>query len=265
MLVKKDLNAIWARKGVRSLLMGMPVLLVIVVPVVYFAAISLLPEGTASGEPAGIAKLLSLESGELAYRPFWASAFTTLLCPMLYLSVPIVCAVASASCAFVSEKESGTLETLFLSSMSARSVFHVKITACCLISVIISLISFVIFTITVSIADLFIGAPFFFNFEWLATAVLLAPALSLFSVVFVSLVLPQVYSMAESLQTMGYLLLPFIVLYLIQFTGVFRVTILAILLIAAVLAILSVVFFNVSARKFQAERLCLREQGDDAG
>lgn len=253
---------IWTRKGVRALLMAMPVLLVVVLPVVYFAAISLLPNGSAAKEPEILLNLLSLEKGALEYRPFWATVFTTLLCPMLYLSVPIVCAVAAASCTFIGEKENGTLETLFLSSMTAKSVFNAKVTACSLISVMISWISFLVFTITVSIADLLIGAPFFFNLEWLAMAVLLTPALSLFSVVFVGLVLPRVYSMAESIQTMGYLLLPFILLYFIQFTGVFRITMPVIVLIAVVLGVLSIVFFNFSSRKFQAELLFITASED---
>lgn len=240
--------------------MAMPVLLVVVLPIVYFAAISLLPDGTIAAEPKILLEFLSFEQGALAYRPFWASVFTTLLCPMLYLSVPIVCAVSAASCAFIGEKENGTLETLFLSSMTAKSVFNAKVTACSLISVIISWISFLVFGITVSIADLLLGAPFFFNLEWLVMALFLTPALSLFSVVFVGLVLSRVYSMGESIQTMGYLLLPFIVLYLVQFTGVFRVTMLVIAIIAAVLGILAIVFFNLASRKFQAELLFISVQ-----
>lgn len=254
-LVKKDLNAIWSRKGVRALLMAMPLLLVVVLPIVYFAAIGLLPDKAVTEEPKILLDLLSIRQGALPYRPFWTTVFTTLLCPVLYLCVPIVCSVAAASCTFFGEKENSTIETLFLSSMSAKSVFHAKITVCTLISVIISWISFVVFGITVSIADLLLGAPYFFNLEWLVMALLLTPALSLFSVVFVSAVLSRVYNMTESIQTMGYLLLPFIVLYLIQFVGVFRVTMPVIALIAAVLGVLAIILFNLSSRKFQAELL----------
>lgn len=254
-LVKKDLNAIWSRKGIRTLLMGMPLVLVVFLPVVYFVAISLLPEADTAGIPEAIQKLLPAESVSHGYRQFWMDAFTTLICPMLFLSVPVMCAVSSASCLFVGEKENGTLETLFLCSMQAKSIFHVKTMVCVLVSVFISLISFFIFAITVSVADILISAPYFFSLEWLVTVFLLMPALSLFSVVFVSLVLSRVYSVGESLQTMGYLLLPFIALYLVQFTGAFRVSVLLILALAAILMILAIVLFNFSARKFQPEKL----------
>lgn len=254
-LVRKDMNAIWNRKGIRALLMAMPVILVVIIPLIYFVAISLLPVSGKGEAPDTLLRLLSGDSANLDYRQFWMSVFTTLLCPVLFLCVPIICSVASASCAFVGEKEQGTLETLWLSSMRPRSVFNAKVTACTLISVIISLISFVMFTITVSVADIMLAAPFFFSLEWLMLAVLVMPALAWFSVVFVSLVLPRVFSVGETLQTIGYLVLPFILLYLLQFTGLFRVSPLFLLILAAVLFILSTVLFNVSARSFQAEKL----------
>ncbi len=252
------MNAIWRRKGIRALLMVMPVVLVAVIPLMYFVAISLLPASETASPPKAILALLPPETAQHGYRQFWMDAFTTLLCPVLFLCVPIVCGVASASCAFVGERENNTLETLFLSSMSTKSIFNAKITACALISVFISLVSFVLFTITVSVADIMIGAPYFFSFDWLITVILLMPSLALFSVVFVSLVLPRVHSVGESLQTMGYLILPFITLYLIQFTGVFRITFLLLFGLSVLLAVLAIVLFNASSRRFQAEKLLSR-------
>ena len=252
-MVGKDIGTIWGRKGIRALLMVMPVILLLVIPVVYFAAISLLPSLPGSQIPASLQTVLAKDGS--GYSQFWADAFTTLLCPVLFLMVPIICSVASASCVFVGEKENGTLETLFLSSVNPKSLFSAKITACSLISVIISLISFVIFSITTSIVDLLLSAPYFLNLEWLITVFLLMPALSLFSVTFVSLVLSRVYSVGESLQTMGYLILPFLILYLIQFTGVFRITPLLLIVLAVALAALSIILYNISSRKFNAEYL----------
>lgn len=252
-MVGKDLAVIWSRKGLRALLMAMPVVLAVILPIVCFAAISLLPEASLSSVSQGFRMMVGADIRDS--RPFWATAFTTFVCPVLYLTIPVISAVASASCAFVSEKEHGTLETLFLSSMNVKSIFNAKITVCVLISAVISLISFVLFTITVSIADLLIGAPFFFNLEWLVTAVLLTPVLCLFSVVFVSMILSRVHSTAESLQTMGYLILPFLILYLLQFAGWIRISALLLIIAAILLLILSIVLFNFSSRRFQAEEL----------
>lgn len=166
-----------------------------------------------------------------------------------------MCAVASASCSFVGERENGTLETLFLSSMSEKSIFNAKITACTIISVVISLISFVLFTITVSIADIMLSAPFFFSLEWLVTALLLMPSLALFSVVFVSLIINRVHGTSEALQTMGYLILPLAAMCIIQLAGAVKVGFLFLIVFAALLLVLAIILFNVSARNFRAERL----------
>lgn len=253
-LVRKDLHAIWRRNGIRALLMAMPAVLIMVIPLLYSVAISLLPV-TETQPPEQLRAMISAETAGHGYRQFWMDAFATLICPMLFLCVPIVCAVASASCVFVSEKENHTLETLLLTSMGARSVFNTKVTVCVLLSVAVSVVSFLVFAITMSVADIMISAPYFFSLEWLVTLFLLMPAVSLFSVVFVTLLLHKVKTVGESLQTMGYLILPFAVLFLLQFTGLFRVNVFFLGFLAILLFAAACVLFNASARRFQPDTL----------
>lgn len=111
------------------------------------------------------------------------------------------------------------------------------------------------FAITISVADVLIGAPYFLNWEWLVCVILFMPVIALFSVVFVSWEFTRVYSTGETIQTMGYLMLPLLILYLIQFTGVFHITVPLLLGITVVLAILSVVLFNAASRHFQPDTL----------
>lgn len=235
--------------------MLLPITLVVVIPAVYFVAISLLPVKPGAVFPQAIAALLPDRAAGLDYRQSWLEAFTQLLCPLLFLCVPILTGAASASYAFVTERESGTLETLLLTSMGPRSVFNAKITNCTLLSVLISGLGFVAFTITVSVADLFAGVPFFFNLDWLVLLVLEMPTLSLFSVVFVALTINRVHSTGESLQTMGYLILPVAALYLAQFTGVLQINLLVLALVAVVLAVADIILYNAAARSFTPEKL----------
>lgn len=244
----KDLNVIFHTGTIRSLVMAVPLILVIAVPVAASVVISLFSAGSSAAPPEKLRSFLGIQ--ETGYSQFWVKAFTTLLCPLLYLCVPIICSVAAATSAFVREKEEGTLDSLSLSSMQPRSIFSAKVTLCTLLSVVVSLISFVLFTITISIIDVLIGAPYFLSLEWMVLVLFLAPALSLFSVVFVTLILPRVGSVAESLQTMGYLILPFLFLYLAQYTGAFRVGALFLLLLAAMLMVAAIVLFNRTSRNF---------------
>ena len=253
-LVGKDLSALWRSKGTRALLMLLPVILVVVIPLVYSVAISFLPTADDLTLPKQIAALMS---GVEKYGPRrqWMAAFPTLLCPMLFLCVPIICSVLAASKVFVGEKEGHTLETLMLSAIDEKSILHAKVTCCTLLSVAISFVSFVAFTITISVAELLMGAPFFLNLEWIICLLLFVPVLALFSVVFVSWEFSRVHSSGEALQTMGYLMLPLLLLYLGQFTGAFRITVPLLLGIIVVLAVLSIVLFNVTSRRFQPEFL----------
>ncbi len=255
LLVKKDMGAIWAQKSQRSLLMALPLILAAVIPAVYFVAISLLPVAMGAKLPQALLAILPKYVNGLDYRQSWLVAFTDLLCPLLFLCVPILTAAASASYAFVTERESGTLESLLLTSVDAKAVFNAKVTSCTVLSALISGVAFVIFSITAVVADVFAGVPLFFSLDWLVMAFLMAPALSLFSVVFVGLIVTRVHSTGESLQTMGYLILPVAAIYLAQFTGIFRVNLLALLIISLILAILDVVLFNAAARGFAPEKL----------
>ena len=248
----KDLGALWSRKGMRALLLLLPLALMVAIPVVYFVAISLLPAPRGAQVPEVLLGLLSQGAEELGYRQAWAQVFTTLLCPLLFLCVPLVCSAVLSSCAFVMEKEEGTLETLLLSSMSAKSVYNAKVTSCTILSV---AVSFLVFAITVTVVDVALQVPFFFNLQWLVLLFLVMPALALFSVVFISLVLPRVHSTLEALQTMGYLILPVAVLCLVQLTGAVRWNAGLLLLMAIALFIADVALFNASGRRFQAQRL----------
>ena len=255
LLVKKDLAALWGRKGARALLMLLPLFLTVALPAVYFVAISLTPVPGDGQLPRGIAALLPGSAKGLGYHQAWIEAFTTLLCPMLFLCVPLLTGAVAAACAFVVEREEGTLETLLLSPMDSKSVFHVKVACCTLLSCFISLAAFAAFFFTVTVTDLLTGAPFFLRVDWVVILFLLAPSLSLFAVVFVSLIINRVYTTGEAMQTCGYLILPVVALYLVQFTGVFRLHWVVLLALAVLLAGLSVVLYNVSARNFTPEKL----------
>lgn len=258
LLVKKDIRSIGSKGGRRGLLILLPLMLVVAVPAVYFAIISLMPAEPGARLPEGIEKMLPGYARGLDYRQGWFVAFTELLCPMLFLCVPILTGAASASYAFVTERESGTLETLLLTSMGPKSVYGAKITSCTLLSVLISGGGFLAFTVTMAVADAFMGVRFFFDLEWLLLLVLETPALSLFSVVFVALTVTRVHSTLESLQTMGYLVLPVAAIYLMQLCGVLRLGSLAIAGIGVALAAADVVLFNAASRGFTPEKLLER-------
>ena len=220
-LVKKDLGALWSRRGLSGLLLLLPLALMVGIPLLCLLALQLLPQEGAL-VPQELLRLLPGEGKGLTYQQGWMELLTTLICPAIFLCVPILCSAIGASCAFQLEREEGTLETLLLSAGGEKSVYRTKVTACTLLSVAVSVLSFLTFGITATVADVVLEAPFFFNVRWLVLLFLLMPALALFTTVFFSWIIPRVHSALEALQTVGYLLLPVAVFLLLQLTGVLR-------------------------------------------
>ena len=253
-LVKKDLGALWSRRGLSGLLLLLPLALMVGIPLLCLLALQLLPQEGAL-VPQELLRLLPGEGKGLTYQQGWMELLTTLICPAIFLCVPILCSAIGASCAFQLEREEGTLETLLLSAGGEKSVYRTKVTACTLLSVAVSVLSFLAFGITATVADVVLEAPFFFNVRWLVLLFLLMPALALFTTVFFSWIIPRVHSALEALQTVGYLLLPVAVFLLLQLTGVLRWNAGLMLLAAAVLIAGDVAFYNRSGRRLQAEAL----------
>lgn len=241
----------------------LPLILMVGVPSVCFVAVSLLPVPENGTVPELLLSVLPGTAGGAAYRPAWFYVFTTLICPLLYLCVPVSCAVASASCAFVAERENQTLDALFLSGMEERSIFQAKTATCTLLSCLVSVLAFVSFATAVTVFDVVLDAPYFFSWEWLVLLLVLTPILSFFSVVFVSFLINRVYSALETLQLIGYLVLPLTVLYLIQFTGVLKISFLFLLLLAVALASAGLLLFRAAQRRFYAENLLARPIMED--
>jgi MFS family permease len=254
-LIQKDYAVLWNRKGIRTLLMLLPFLLVVAIPAIYIVAVNLLPVPENAEISSVILDLLGNRTEGMRYRQIWFDAFVTLLCPVLYLAVPVICSVVSGAVAFMVEKEEHTLETVLLSSMGQKSVFRSKILGCTLLSVFFSFLSFLAFMITVTVGNMLLSSKYFLTPSWVLMVLLLMPALSFFSVCFVSLVMRRVYSSGEMLQTMGYLLLPILALYLIQLSGLIYISFWFLLVVAILVAAASVIIFRTAEKKFYPERV----------
>lgn len=232
-----------------------PVILVAIIPVVFLVAISLLDYPVGAVMPEGILRVLPDRIAELEYRPAMFSAFTSLICPMLFLSVPIVCSLTAASSSFLEERDAGTMETLMLSACDNHSIFNAKVMGGTFISVVVSLAGFLLFAIIMSLGDIILAVPFFFNLEWFIMLVLLMPGLSMLGVLFISLLSPRITKVSEGMQMIGYFLFPIIVVTLLQFAGIAKVSLLVLFTISLVIIILDIVLFNVAARKFTPENM----------
>lgn len=254
-IIRKDIISVWSNGGIRLLLILLPIILVLIVPVTFLVAISLMPVGAGESVPEGILNMLPEDVANLNYKAAMFAAFTNMLAPMFYLSVPIISSVAISSMSIVHEKEEHTLETLMLTSVSAKSIFNAKIVASTLLSLAISLLSFILFSITAIVGSSIVSAPLFFNFDWFVIIILLTPAITVFCTVFVSLMSSRVKSVGESLQIMGYFILIVASLFLMQFCGLFNITAVTLLIISLILIIADFVLYNTAMKKFTPDKM----------
>lgn len=126
-----------------------------------------------------------------------------------------------AASSFVGEKEKHTLETLLYSPLTLHQIFRSKVLASFLLSMLVSLFSFLVMTIVVEAEILFLFGSFLLpKINWLILLALLSPGVSLIAVTLIVRGSAKARSMEESQQGAVFLIMPVLLLIAGQFTGV---------------------------------------------
>ena len=253
-VASKDFGEIWDNKTTRGMLILVPLLMVVLLPVLFLVLIISVPTGQMNGVDQML-KLLPEEAKNLDVRQSLFYLMTNTICPMFFLMIPLMSSSVSAACSFVGEKERGTLETLLLTPLSLGRIFKAKVLGCVSLSAAATAVSFLAFAVVISVGDILLGMPFFLNWNWLVLVFLLAPAVTVFGVVFMVVVSGKSKSYMESVQTSGYIVLPVIALFIGQFTGLFRVDAVLLLLVSLVVLLADIPLWIFAARLFTPEKL----------
>lgn len=250
----KDFGDVWGDKMTRGTLIVVPLLMVVLLPVFFLVLITSVPMDQMNGVDE-MMRLLPDEARDMGERQSMFYLMTNLICPMFFLMIPLMSSSVSAACSFVGEKERGTLETLLLTPLSVRRIFKAKVLGCMFLSAVTTAVSFLGFSVVISVGNLLLGMPFFLNWNWLVLVFLLSPGVTIFGVVFMVLVSGKSKSTTESVQTSGYIVLPVLLLFIGQFTGLFQVDARLLLLISAVVLAADLPLCLVAARRFSPEKL----------
>lgn len=237
------------------MLVLIPAILVLIIPLVFLVAISLMEVATNAVVPENMLSLLSSTKAEMGYRQDMFRAFTDLLSPMFFLAVPIVTSVAVTASAFIAERNNGVLETMILSPIESNKLFNAKVKGCFAFSIMISVASFIVFIIISAIGSIILETPFFMSLNWTIIFFLLTPVLTFFVILLVTLLSHVITSLNEGLQIMGYILLPIIIMFLLQYSGLVKINEVFLLILVAVFAIADIILFNLSSKKFFAEKI----------
>jgi ABC-type Na+ efflux pump, permease component len=253
-VVKKDFGEVWSTKMVRMTILIVPAILVVFMPLLFLCIILFAPMDSINGADKLLA-MLPAEFKNIDIRAGMFYAITNMMCPMFFLMIPLMASSVSAACSFVGEKERSTMETLLLTPMSVRDIFSAKVVGCILISVVSTVVSFVAFAAVILTGNYILHMPVFLNWNWAVLLLLFVPAVTLFGVIFMVLVSGKAKTFMEAQQLSGYVVMPIILLFVGQFTGLFVLNALILLIISV--AVLAADFFLMrsAAKSFTPEKL----------
>ncbi len=246
-IIKKDFGEIWHTGWAKMLLLAGPFCVAFVVPAVFLVVAMVFPREQFD-EIHRISSMIPHYYRNMRERQAIFYVMSQRICPMFFLMVPLLSSAVAASCAFAGEKEHHTLEPLYSSLASPRTVFRAKVYGCVLLSMIVTAVSFVVFGITIGVGDLLMRLPFFFDWNWLVLLFLLIPACMMLGVAVMALASYRAKSSVEAVQLSGYLILPVILLYLLQLTGVYLLNAWVLLAVSVIFAVFAAAFLGIAAR-----------------
>lgn len=177
------------------------------------------------------------------------------LAPM-FLILPLMVSSVLAADSFAGEKERKTLEALLYTPTTDQELFVAKLLGPWLASIVISLISFILFTIMVDLSGWIVMKELLMpNLMWVMLILWVSPAvagLSLVAMVFVS---ARAQGFQDAYQSGGLVVLPVLALVAGQFTGVMFFIVWVVLILGLVFWILLAVLLWLAGKDFKRELL----------
>ena len=234
-LIKKDWTAFTANKRLLLPLYLVPVIFTVFFPTIFILAFHFAPEELSELQPL-LDKLPAVSQNASPQELATGLLFNHLL-PVFILIIPIMAASVMSASSFVGEKEKHTLETLLYCPLSLKQIFQAKVLASFLVSMTVSLISFLLM-ITVTETEMYILSGSFLQLDilWLPVMLLLSPAISLIAITLIVRFSAKARSVEDAQQGAVFLILPVILLIAGQFTGILLVDFYILLLLSIISA-----------------------------
>ena len=251
-IIHKDFRGVTSNKRLFLPLLIVPLVMTVVIPSILMAAL------LASPNDPDLQVLLSKLPAELVgddpSRALAELMFNSIL-PVFFL-IPIMTASIMAASSFVGEKERHTLETLLYCPMTLRQIFRAKVLAAFLLSMAVSLASFLVMCLVLEIEALaLLGTLLLPGVNWLMMLFLLAPAVSMVAVTLIVRGSAKAKSVEESQQRAVFLVIPVVLLIVGQFTGVMLLSPWILLGLAAVCALAAILLLKGAVAGFTYERM----------
>lgn len=216
-VIEKDFKGIASNRRLFASLLIVPLALVIILPSIFIIMIHFIPD-----DP-DVQKLIELIpqhnlSGNIELTV--TRLIVNYILPAFFLIIPIMASSIMAASSFVGEKEKHTLETLLYSPLSTGQIFRAKVMASFLLSMTVSLISFLAMFAVIEIETFFLmGSLLIPDINWGVVLLLLSPAVSLIAITLIVRGSAKAQSVEESQQGAVFLIIPIMLLIVGQFSG----------------------------------------------
>jgi ABC-2 type transport system permease protein len=221
-VIRKDLLIAFRNRGVRIPLIVTPVLLIVVVPTFLILGGELLARSELAALPGGSTPFDGFipDAGAAGEELTWERTVLEYLIAPLYLLVPLVVATVIAADSFAGERERRTLEALLHTATTDEDLFLGKLLAAYLPAVIMSWVAFAVYSVLANLLGArAAGGIFFPSPTWLVLAFWVAPGVSLLGIGLMVGVSSRVRSLQAAHQVGSLLVLPFLLLLVVQVTG----------------------------------------------
>lgn len=252
-IIKKDLRNITANRRFFISLLIVPLVLALFLPSIFVLTAYFAPE-----DPDIQAMLELLPQGTLTDDPGLAllHLIFNYILPVFFLIIPIMASSIMAASSFVGEKEKHTLETLFYAPLSLDQIFRSKVLASFLLSMAVSLLSFLGMFLVIEAEIFFLMGSFLVpGPNWLVMLALLSPSVSLMAVTLIVKGSARAQSMEESQQSAVFLILPLLLLIVGQVSGLMLVSPWILLILSLICIGIAWILLKRAVKGFAYERL----------
>jgi ABC-2 type transport system permease protein len=174
-----------------------------------------------------------------------------------FLIIPLMASSVIASDSFAGEKERKTIEALLATPISDGEMFLGKTLVSFIPSMIVTIISFLMYTIVFDLLSfsIFNGALLLPTLDWILLIFGLAPTVALASIGLTVMISAKVKGFREAQQISAILLIPVLALVFGQVTGAIIFGPIVILALLGLFAIIDFAIFRIGVKLFKREEI----------
>ncbi|NDJ52363.1 MAG: ABC transporter permease [Chloroflexi bacterium] len=206
-----------------------------------------------------IADPLLAQFGGMSPQEVLVRYFLVYVFAPMFLIVPVMTTSVIAADTFVGERERKPLEALLHSPLTDEELLLGKVLAAFIPGVVVSIIAFVIYSISVNALSWpIIGAIFFPTPIWLLILVWVMPGVAALGLGASVLVSSRVKTFQEAYQVSGILVLPIMGLFVGQIFGVFYFSLVLTLILGVIVWVVDVVLFWIALEMFSRSEMISR-------